>query len=141
MRELKFMVWDTKLKEMYLPSISEVSLDCEGLIYLYGEFRPEYQERFIFLQFTGFHDKNDREIYEGNIIKDKHGIKWKVIFEMGKFSAFCNTESIIEEINVRKDKDLTFEEEVIEKLDMWWIGSEVIGNIYENPKLLEEAEK
>jgi hypothetical protein len=72
---------------------------------------------FIPMQFTGLHDKNGTEIYEGDIVK------W--IHQYGDFAPTIQT-SIVE----------------YKQYADGWIGyevfnqSEVIGNIYENPELL-----
>lgn len=69
---------------------------------------------FVLLQFTGLKDKNGKEIFEGDIVKFKvigGERKEVIIFEDGCFLAgsfYLN----------RKDV-------------------EIIGNIYENPELLE----
>lgn len=74
-------------------------------------------------QFTGLHDKNGREIYEGDIIKykDSRGKHIeKVIFDKGCFYAGIHNGSSTR---------------VAPKLINTRI-SEVIGNIYDNPELL-----
>lgn len=79
-------------------------------------------------QYTGFKDINDKEIYEGDIVNIivNNNVKnyGKIIFKDG-----CYVVSI--EIP-----------EITPSLD-WIIGVanvEIIGNIYENPELLEESE-
>lgn len=70
-------------------------------------------------QWTGLLDKNDVEIYEGDILKsDINEVLGVVCFEDGKF--VVNWENISEDL---------FE----------WTGEFIIGNIYENPELLEQS--
>ena len=83
-------------------------------------------------QYTGLKDKNGKEIYEGDIVFIKGeekllDIKGKVEYS-NTFALFIiiNTGSIVNETELLGD----YEEEDIEK----------IGNVYDNPELLEEGE-
>jgi hypothetical protein len=77
-------------------------------------------------QYTGLKDKNGVEIYEGDILHRESHWGWYVGFENGAFRRIPL--NCIQRINW---KHYTLQQA---GLDTW----EVIGNIYENPELLEE---
>ena len=77
-------------------------------------------------QYTGLKDKNGKEIYEGDIVCDRWANFYTPIFRNGIYMAY----------NV-KDLHLTKQEPSTQFNVIWKNGCEVIGNIYENPELLE----
>lgn len=136
MRDIKFRIWDGAKNE-WLASSSKDALPYYGFA-LVGEVMTvqslpywSLDEGNIVEQFTGLKDINGAEIFEGDIIfqkpLSKNSIGWvgKIIFKQGAFMA-----------------------EVYErgKPVMWLFLSEfnpektceVIGNIHENPELLED---
>lgn len=76
---------------------------------------------FPIMQYTGLHDKNGKEIYEGDILSGDG--RWIVIFEYSQWGLDCLEKE-------RRHEWLPFDECDIEKC-------EVIGNIHDNPELLE----
>lgn len=75
-------------------------------------------------QYTGLLDKDGKEIYEGDIVKVNDTFVTDVIYSDGQFGVV--TKSVYSHGRY-----------VFEGLNHWEI-IEVIGNIYQNPELLEE---
>jgi len=77
-------------------------------------------------QFTGYEDYWKKEIYEGDIFKDEDGFCWKVKWDGFSFIAVggeYHGSEILHEFHSWQDENR--------------IDCLVIGNIYENPGLLE----
>lgn len=120
-REIKFRIWDIENKEM----LKVQELDFEPTFYggriairldQYNDYFDT--EDMILMQYTGLDDKNGKEIYEGDIVKYEN-MTGKIMFFNGSFimSNFEETEEW--ELGV-----------INEEL-------EIMGNIYDNPELLE----
>ena len=73
-------------------------------------------------QYTGLHDKNGKEIYEGDIVGDNK-IKWIVKWNKHRigFSLYPTTEQLYDEMPINVENKL---------------GFKILGNIYDNPELL-----
>lgn len=89
-------------------------------------------------QFTGLYDKNGKEIYEGDIVATKLNDK---IITVGDIQFHCGVFGA-EWRHAKKNKTMVgswgqrhnlrrLDDDIIEKI-------EVIGNIYDNPELMEE---
>ena len=81
-------------------------------------------------QCTGLKDKNDNLIWENNIVRDKHGNFYKAFWQNNyyQFSWICVKSDVFP---------------IGSKWDLWSFKSfeiEVIGNIFDNPELLESEE-
>jgi hypothetical protein len=69
------------------------------------------------VQFTGLHDKNGKQIYEGDILKHPICLTGKVIYFQPYAQFTVESNGFLYDLNVNSE-------------------CEVIGNIYENPELL-----
>lgn len=127
-REIKFRAWDGK--KMFNCGIRDdgVCADfyCSDEAYIY--------EKYPIMQYTGLKDKDGKEIYEGDIIK--HRDLSKLPIAVMKYGI---------QVTLEKSQPL---EVMYEHCGFYpfngWIDDankelewEVIGNIYENPKLLK----
>jgi uncharacterized phage protein (TIGR01671 family) len=128
MREVKFRAWEKFLKEI----IPVYNIDfVNGMINTESAWRLFHE--FELMQYTGLNDKNGKEIYEGDIVEfndfdslrtgghtEDNIIRNTVCFSCGAW--IVKTENGFYDLYtaIVNDEEL-----------------EVIGNIYENPELLE----
>ncbi|WP_400194645.1 YopX family protein [Lysinibacillus telephonicus] len=134
MREIKFRAWD-KLKNEWMepPIIDGNNGKAMGFSPLDGSFVRTFSDDEVELvEYTGLKDKNGREIYEGDLYK------YTISHDM------YNPELGHTTFEIERVEAITFENgafyhgndllaDVIEHDDSFTY----IGNIYENPELLE----
>jgi uncharacterized phage protein (TIGR01671 family) len=128
MRDIKFRAWDTQFK-MMSPPIDIFNHGEEFFFFKGIGTRSVNHFRLIIMQYTGLKDKNGKEIYEGDVCKLLNQFHLNEIYSV-KFigGSFCLSNELEPYIPFfAYDKD---------KIDYM----EVIGNIYENPELLESIE-
>lgn len=139
MRQTKFRAWDTKEKKMVTDGVYHVgslgseslAVDFRGNVFSVGEdicgnaYTGSIPEgRFILMQFTGLHDADGVDIYEGDVVRYGDGrvraITWNEdqasFSQDGRYS------------RNRYRWSFTCDDAFL---------CEVIGNIYANPELLE----
>lgn len=134
MREIKFRAWNADDEEMYpVQSVDFQAATCEvegDQLTLTWRDEMRTEQEAILMQFTGLKDKNDKPIYEGDIVEFEEPVmesavlKCPVTFWEGMFVAVWDRSSQVHyfPLNEIKNHDNDIE---------------VIGNIYENPELLK----
>lgn len=87
-------------------------------------------ERWKFMQFTGLVDKNGKEIWEGDVVLENGWRKVAVSFGTQEIEENFGDKRIFQGFNLYLGGG--YPEAVMSK-------HEIIGNIYENPELVEEV--
>jgi len=126
-REIKFRLWDKKAGEYLLnPGLVLMSLSGKQLWTIVGQSLNPAD--YIRAQFTGLKDSKGVEIFEGDILRF-----WFVV-NAGESS------EMLEEVyfgdgafRLRNIKDPCF----VCLLNDWARTCEIIGNVHQNPELLE----
>lgn len=128
MDRFKFRVWNIKNKNFIYDAIyaydgnNYSGKDNDGWIYCFGEYIDRNNE-YIVEQCTGLKDKNGNLIYEGDILQFKNnGAIYIIKYKPYDSCAFC---CCAEKYCITLDNDFASD-------------IEIIGNIHENPELLEE---
>ncbi len=85
-------------------------------------------------QYTGLNDKNGKKIFEGDVVKDSAGVCGEVKF--GLYAAGFSIPDTNQGFYIEFPEESLYRKE----LGYWENKVVVIGNIYDNPKLLEEVE-
>ena len=130
----KFRVWNEKTESFI--DYGDLMLDLKnGKVYSGDVGIPEYTidvtNQVILMQYTGCRDKNGIEIYEGDVIKDKYDKIWLVQWYVGAFV-------ITNKIPDSDGQTSTYSH--FSNLSNHHFYFEVIGNMWDNPELLEVVE-
>ena len=129
MRKIKFRAWDKENEKMM--KVSSISLENKEIaVKDFGTYHFFRIKDIELMQYIGLKDKNDKEIYEGDI----------VLVKLGGTSTWYKT--------IVKFKEGAFIASLIDGEDYIYIFNrgfdsndfEIIGNIYKNKNLLEENE-
>ncbi len=117
MREYKFRAWDKKINKMFYSDDCFFSFINGNFIERDGENGSDKDSQIV-MQCTGLKDKNGKEIYEGDIAYKNMCLD--VSYHKGSYCVwYTNNWFALNEIFCLKE-------------------IEIMGNIYENPELLEK---
>ena len=125
--EIKFRAWDKTDNKMIYPD----EKSNHDTMWTVNAWCDSENELAIIEQFTGLHDKNGKEIYEGDIVRISQCEGDDVTNSEVKFSQG----GFIVEADFG-DYDQTTIGWAIEQLQGDYDNIEVIGNIHQNPDLL-----
>lgn len=122
----RFRAWHKTWEEM--GKVKRIRFDDEGNVTtvlfegkIFGA--NEKIEEIELMQSTGLKDKNGKEIFEGDVLKNNKYIT-SVFYEDG---AYC--------VKFRRTPNTTVTMNVISFIEKY--KTRIVGNIYENPELLE----
>lgn len=120
-RDIKFRAWDNCAEKMIIAGFDDgytfIKSECGFDVYGDGGMNIYHLE---LMQYTGINDKNGIEIYEDDVVEDYEGRLCRVSYANGCFYSVLISDDCIHEL-LSDNSSLC----------------EVIGNIYENPELLE----
>jgi len=129
MREVKFRCWvNNKMWRVYSIDFSDTDTLGTRVNVSKGGRLGFPIEHTNLMQYTGLKDKNDEEIYEGDVIQHH------AVYEKGREE---DIKQVIE-FELREAGDDADCDSYGYHINPYWGGDyEVIGNIYENPELIK----
>lgn len=139
-REIKFRIWDKDLKKMRVCGTDihdSIAFDMDNNAVYYNMQNgcgslADGTGTYDLMQFTGLCDKNSKEIYEGDV-GEEDGVFYQVIWVDS--GAMYGAKVIKTDFVLTRQLTFPLQQYIIEGTKV--CNFEIIGNIYENPELLE----
>ena len=124
----KFRAWDNELGRMMLVKtmfffaneLEELELNDSVM----NDYIPAYPDEIELMQSTGLHDKNGKEVFVGDIIKCTRGCLHEVYLEKEYGGKYIGGMPAVYLKGIKEGY-------------AWTGAEEILGNIYENPEMLE----
>lgn len=124
----KFRAWHNELGRMMLVKtmfffaneLEELELNDSVM----NDYIPAYPDEIELMQSTGLHDKNGKEVFVGDIIKCIRGCLHEVYLEKEYGGKYIGGMPAVYLKGIKEGY-------------AWTGAEEILGNIYENPELLE----
>ena len=125
-RDYAFILQDKGLKVGTATEDNAIEFPCD---------EAHLVDKETICQYTGLKDKNGKEIYEGDILKHSYWDRAPLdVYQQGGKDEYIE-EILIVKYSVESGRYLT---DSFTDIDIWICeDSEVIGNIYDNPELVE----
>lgn len=124
----KFRAWHNELGRMMLVKtmfffaneLEELELNDSVM----NDYIPAYPDEIELMQSTGLHDKNGKEVFVGDIIKCTRGCLHEVYLEKEYGGKYIGGMPAVYLKGIKEGY-------------AWTGAEEILGNIYENPEMLE----
>ena len=149
MESIKFRVWDNFLKKYLDKEETDINTGDPLIMYQFIDMyyneenitlfitkqKKGQKDRYIIEEYIEIKDKNNREIFEGDIIKLKNDDRLYTVEYVKEFCAYCLSFTPKDEELNEKDKYLNKEEQK-GYIPLWQNANEceVIGNRWEYPQ-------
>lgn len=124
----RFRAWDKEFKEMVQVDALVFDEQIIKATYKNGNVVKEDLKNYVLMQSTGLTDKNDKEIFEGDVLKVTNLSSWLEVVSFNEDKAMFVSKETKRKVEETPLYDL-FNTDIFEV--------EIIGNIHTNPKLAE----
>lgn len=124
----RYRAWDKEFKEMVQVDALVFDEQIIKTTYKNGNVVKEDLKNYVLMQSTGLRDKNDREIFEGDILRVTNLSSWLEVVSFNKNKAMFVSKEVKRKVEETPLYDL-FNTDIFEV--------EIIGNIHTNPELVE----